>query len=200
MNSKAVVLLLIGAVLGFMIVNQIKVQSKLAGSTDPKKVSTVALEVAEGIKGNKKLREELTNLEKQKKEIEAASTDKASIDESYQKELNQLKIIAGESSIVGPGVTIKFEKSLQISQLVDLVNALRNIGIEALSINGSRVIMDTSITDKIATAPIEIIAIGDNRILYDSLLRRGGIIEQIESTGKVSQSDNLEVPSVKNSN
>ncbi len=165
--------------------------------SSPQKISNAATEIAEVIKGNKKLREDVSTLEGQKSTLLDSSSSKVASDDSISKEITQLKILAGESDVSGPGVEIKFDKSLQITQLVDLVNALRNIGAEAIVINDVRVVGHTPLYEYMGTAPVTIKAIGSKKILSDSLLRRGGIIEQIDASGKVTQNDSLTLPKVK---
>jgi uncharacterized protein YlxW (UPF0749 family) len=50
------------------------------------------------------------------------------------------------------------------------------------------------------SSPVTIKVIGDKKVLSDSLLRSGGIIEQIDDSGKVTQEDNIEIPKVRGKN
>ena len=78
--------------------------------------------------------------------------------------------------------------------LVEVVNALKNAGAEAISINGQRITNFTSIYcagnvvvvngEKISS-PIEIKAIGSPELLYGSIRIPGGYIELLEETGVI---------------
>ena len=87
--------------------------------------------------------------------------------------------------------------------LVEVINALRNAGAEAISINGQRITNFTSVycagnvvvvnCEKISS-PVEIKAIGSPELLYGSITIPGGYLELMEETGviiDVKKSDNI---------
>lgn len=87
--------------------------------------------------------------------------------------------------------------------LVEVINALRNAGAEAISINGQRITNFTSVYcagnvvvvngEKISS-PVEIKAIGSPELLYGSITIPGGYLELMEETGviiDVRKSDNI---------
>ena len=87
--------------------------------------------------------------------------------------------------------------------LVEVINALRNAGAEAISINGQRITNFTSVYcagnvvvvngEKISS-PVEIKAIGSPELLYGSITIPGGYLELMEETGviiDVKKSDNI---------
>ena len=89
--------------------------------------------------------------------------------------------------------------------LVEVVNALKNAGAEAISINGQRITNFTSIYcagnvvvvngEKISS-PIEIKAIGSPELLYGSLTIPGGYLELMEETGvmvDVKKTENITI-------
>lgn len=195
--KEKILLALIMVIFGFLVVKQVDVRSRVIATSDPKTTTIVATEVTEAIKGNKKLRQELESLTNEKKALLNSSTSKIASDESLTKEIQQLKIATGQTQVTGPGVEIKFGSSLQLTQLVDLINALRNIGAEAIDINGIRIVANTPITDSLGSEPVVIKAIGNKDVLSDSLLRRGGIIEQIAASGKVDKQDKLVLAKIK---
>ena len=79
---------------------------------------------------------------------------------------------------------------------MDFLNALRNIGAEAIVINEKRIGPATGIGENTFSLPYRFQALGNKDILYEALTRRGGIIEQI-GQGKVEKKDNLLLPAVK---
>lgn len=196
-DQNKIIIIIVSLVAGFLIMQQVKVRLKVAELTSTKNTSPIATEVAELIKSNKKSREELNTIEAQKKSIEAAVSSKTASEEAISKEINDLKIVTGEVAVKGEGVQIDIDKSIQVTQLIDLLNALRNIGVEGMSINDKRILFNTPITSEIIITPLTVRAIGNSEVLNDSLLRRGGIIEQISGSNKVTISDNINLPAVK---
>ena len=78
--------------------------------------------------------------------------------------------------------------------LVEVINALRNAGAEAISINGQRITNFTSvycagnvvvINGEKISSPIEIKAIGSPELLYGSITIPGGYLELMEETGVI---------------
>lgn len=194
--NKNGLLLIVMIVFGFLLVQQLQVGGRIEQVTDPAKSNAISVEVAELIKGNKKLQEELQTLQDQKLSLSESSSSTSQTDASLSEQSKELKILTGETDITGPGVEITFDKSLQLTQLVDLINALRNIGAEAISVNDTRIIGSTHISSTLGTAPITVRAIGNKDVLHDSLLRRGGIMEQIGSDGQATTKDSLDIPAV----
>lgn len=193
-NSAFIIMLVI---LGYLISQQLELNSRVKIVTDPSTTSALSVEVAELIKGNKKLDIDLTTLQQQESTLSQSSSSNSQTDTSLNDQLKQLKILAGTTSVTGQGVQITFEQSIQLTQLVDLVNALRNIGAEAISINDKRVVMNTALTENMGNTPLAISAIGNKDVLHDALLRRGGIMEQTGSNGQVDAKDTITIPAVK---
>ena len=87
------------------------------------------------------------------------------------------------------------DKKITSTQLIDLINNLKNIGCEAIAINGQRLTGTSSITSGIFTPPMTINVVGDKDLLYNSLVRSGGIIEQI-GFGQVTIVNDMTLPSI----
>lgn len=191
MKNNYILLLSATIILGFIAVSQLRIKGKIQEIIDPRKSAVIAQEVGELIKDNRGLLTELKELQEQKDKL----TDGSSVttEESLSQDLTKYKIIAGDAKVEGPGVELKFEKPLQTVQLVDLVNALRNIGAEAISINEKRIGQESGLHENNFTAPYIVNAIGEKHILENGLTRRGGIIEQIDGSGKVIKKDNLSI-------
>lgn len=194
--GKKSVLLVVMIVCGYLLVQQLQVGGRIEQVTDPTKSNAISVEVAELIKGNKKLQEELRTLQDQKSSLTESSSSTSKTDASLSDQVQELKILTGDTIVTGQGVEISFDTSLQLTQLVDLINALRNIGAEAISINGTRIIGSTVTTSTMGEAPLTILAVGNKDVLHDSLLRRGGIMEQIGSDGQATTKDSLEIPAI----
>jgi len=186
-------LIIVAMILGYAIVSQLKIESKINEFIDPKRSSVIALEVSELIKTNQQLLTEQRDLQEQKNKL--ASTDNDS-EESIAKDIEKLKIISGLTEVVGPGVQIEPSEFLQTVQLIDLINALRNIGADAISIDDQRVVMNTFLDEENFPKPV-IKVIGDSDVLENALTRKGGIIEQIGGNAKVTTQTELVLLAVK---
>lgn len=198
MKNHYILFLIISLIGGFLISEQVRVSRRVIEATAPKNTSVVATEVAELIKNNKKLRDEEATLVEQKKTLEQTGNSSEDNDNTLSKEVEKLKIVIGSTNVTGQGVEIFFDKSLEEAQIVDLINAMRNIGAEAISINGKRVVGSTAFNNETGLAPLTILTIGNKQILNDALQRKGGILEQIGGGAKVSERDNIAINAILN--
>ena len=126
-------------------------------------------------------------------------------------ELEQANILLGKTDLAGQGIEITIKEMqdydysrIEDSDLILIVNALKNAGAEAISINEERIINMSDIVDigssfiKIngqrILAPYVIKAIGNKAYLESSLLGNGGAAEQIKKMGhevQIRQNDNV---------
>ncbi len=150
------------------------------------------------------------NLETERKT--STSEDSNSIEK--QKRLKELNTYLGLTDVTGSGVIItvqdntnsKFVTALDLVHDGDLraiVNEIKNIGADAISINGQRIVPSTVISCAGAIvqingepigAPFVIEAIG-NKYLCDNLLRPGSFIKQYgeQISIDVKESDNITI-------
>ncbi len=142
----------------------------------------------------------------------STSTDSGSIEK--QERLKELNTYLGLTDVTGSGVVItvkdntnsKFVTSNDLVHDGDLraiVNEIKNIGADAISINGQRIVPGTVISCAGAVvqingepigAPFIIEAIGSNA-LHNNLLRPGSFIEQYgeQISIDVKKSDNITI-------
>lgn len=142
----------------------------------------------------------------------STSTDSSSIEK--QKRLKELNTYLGLTDVTGSGVIItvqdntnsKFVTSRDLVHDGDLraiVNEIKNIGAEAISINGQRIVPSTviscagaivQINGQTIGAPFVIEVIG-NEYLRNNLLRPGSFIDQYgdEISITVEKSDNITI-------
>lgn len=140
-----------------------------------------------------------------------------------EEELKKNNMLIGLTDVSGEGVTVSLKDNNSVSidnlgitedisyylvhdlDIRAIVNELENAGAEAISINDQRVVFTTSITcegnvisvngEKISS-PFTIKAIGNSLSLYSALVRPGGYVEMLNSTGiptTVKKSDNIEI-------
>lgn len=120
--------------------------------------------------------------------------------ESLIKELNDIKIFAGLTTVTGHGMYIKLEFPQNISYssiqsyLTLIINDLRASNAQAISINGQRILAmselrignngQVAVNGQIITKPYEIYAIGDTSALQSGMIMGGnGIIPTMQSKG-----------------
>ena len=153
--------------------------------------------------------EEQLNKERQ----ESVSTDSSSVEK--QKKLKELNTYLGLTDVTGKGLIItvqdniasKFVTSKDLvhdEDLRSIVNEIKNIGADAISINGQRIVPTTAINcagaivkinDESIGSPFVIKVIGDDYLEYN-LTRPGSFINRLIEDGidvKVKPSDNITI-------
>lgn len=139
--------------------------------------------------------------------------------ENAKSELENNNMALGYSEVIGKGVTIilkdaeittnKLDLSTYLvhyADLIEVVNALRNAGAEAISINEERIVNPTAITcagniikvnnEKVGV-PFVINAIGSPEKLYGALKMLGGYLDKLEEDGvivDVKQQESITIP------
>lgn len=158
------------------------------------------------------------DLEQAEASLEKERQVSISSDDDYvekQSELKKINTYLGLTDVTGEGMTITLKDSTKSTldpakglvhntDLLAVVNELKNTGAEAISINGQRIVPTTSINcvgtviqvnDEIVGSPFVIKAIGDpNRI--NDVMRIGGFIECLQIDGisvEAKKSDNLKI-------
>ena len=142
-----------------------------------------------------------------------------SYNEALRSEVDRLETMAGLTDLEGPGVEVVLRDSsaanatgseadyiIHDSDLLSVVNELRDAGAEAIALNGERLLAGSEIrcTGAVVTvngrryaAPYVITAIGDMDTLYSALTMRNGVVDvlgQWKIEVKVTPSEMLTVP------
>ena len=139
--------------------------------------------------------------------------------ENVKLELENNNVALGLTEMVGKGITITLvdgeiaNNKLDVSSslvhdadLIEVINALKNAGAEAISINGERITNVTAITcagniikvnnEKIGV-PFIINAIGSPEKLYGAVTMLGGYIDKLKDDGvgvKVEKQESITIP------
>lgn len=148
------------------------------------------------------------------------ATNTGEFSETTKNDLETNNMELGLSEVIGKGITItltdgdgkngsKLDLSsylVHYSDLIEVVNALKNAGAEAISINDQRITNSTAITcignvikvnnEKIGV-PFTINAIGSPEKLYGALTMLGGYIDKLKDEGvsvKVEKQTSLTIP------
>lgn len=196
MSKKGLItIIIIAVILGVFVARQFLLSERIKKEVNNETNQALAYEVSELFESNEKLKEEVQKLKNELDKLQKTYIDSKQVNETLDEKLAHYQIILGLQEVRGPGVRIKFDKKIASVQIIDLVNALKNIGVESISINEKRLIPTSSITKGIFSPPVIIEAIGDKELLYNSLTRSGGIIDQI-GYGQVTVVDDIILPSV----
>lgn len=206
------------AVLGFLLALQLKSVRIYGSPTDA--TSAARLETLQGLynqatEERDKLQEQLDETQKELEEFRSAA---ATGDESaaLKTEVDHLSMLAGLTDVEGPGVMVVMTDStaentsgdeadylIHDSDLLTMLNELRDAGAEALSLNGQRVLATSEvrcagsvviINGQRVSAPFVIYAIGDPTTLYNALTMRNGVVDvlsQWKINVSVTMSDKL---------
>lgn len=207
-GKLALSLTVVSMVLGFMVALQYK-QTESA--------SALGIGAGTSISENKHLNAELRSLEQSNHDAEAQLTDITSKVSNYEKKssgpsnglesmeklLQDERILAGVSSVYGPGVTVTLmdggASGSDVEQVLthdwnvrSVINEMFTAGAEAVSINGYRVVATSgvfcrgpvvTVNDHRLGAPFVINAIGDPQTLKSALEIQGGILDLLRANG-----------------
>lgn len=197
MNKKGILIItIVSFILGIVITRQFMLSQRIKANVSSQNNEALAYEVSELFKNNEKLEVEVNKLKTEVENLDASSQNQKTANETLEENLKNYQIILGSTEVIGDGVRIIFDKKISSVQLIDLINALKNIGVDALAINDQRINLYSSIEEGTFLSPTKIDVIGDKKLLKTSLTRSGGIIDQI-GFGQVEEVDKLILGKVK---
>lgn len=104
------------------------------------------------------------------------------------------EIVLGTTAVTGPGIELTFSKAMSAAELLDLINALRNLGAEALSVNNQRFVGASWIDERGFASPVVVTAIGDQRLLDGGVRQRGGILDELGLPVEIRDVDSMAMP------
>lgn len=190
-----VLFIVIFVLLGLVVANQYVLYSRIGFADTADDLGGMALRVARLHSDNEKLKNQIEERQKQFNELQSASTGSNELRQLLERDQQKYRILNGEGVIEGSGVIINIKHTMVLTQLIDFVNALKNSGAEAISINEKRFIVDTALNEFDGKDSFLIKAIGEKEVLYSSLTRPGGIFELIMD-GSAEKSDNIVLPKI----
>lgn len=165
------------------------------------------------LKAKEKYDKEVSELEKSEKKLEEVRVKATANDENAAQKEEQIKedkMLIGLADVTGDGIVITLKDNGTVRRttlasldsieqylvhavdVLEVVNALKNAGAEAISVNDQRVTNFTDIycagnviqiNGQKISSPIEIKAIGSPELLYGSLKIPGGYIQLLEESG-----------------
>ena len=183
-----VLLVIVGMLCGFFISIQFKSFGEVTNIIRDSNSNNIFREVQVLKLTNDELKDEISELTAELANL----SDGRSYRESIRTALEKNRLIAGLTSVYGPGITITIDKPVAVSWLVDAENELWTAGAEAMAINGVRLSPYTKgfedfngqiyLNKLPIRAPYKIEAIGDTDVLEKILVQRGSIVARITNT------------------
>lgn len=158
------------------------------------------------------LRDEISTLTLQLRDLETSTRDDAAAAESAEEQLRALEVLAATVPVSGPGISLTIvdpSSVIRYETLVDVVQELRDAGAEAVAVNDRRVGVSTSFTERDGKVVMDgeplagtyrITAIGQPATLEGGLKIPGGILDTLAALRDVrvdlQRSNKLELPAL----
>ncbi|MFZ7134019.1 MAG: DUF881 domain-containing protein [Eubacteriales bacterium] len=189
---------IICAIIGIMLITQIKSIQNLGGLVTTQRAEQLVLELNQINVENDKLQEKIYQLENDLSNYELQAADNNTYVQKLLKEVNDVKDISGLTDIEGPGLIITLDYKgtddynpfeWNSTALLLLVNELNAAGADAISINDERVVNNTairfagshiSINGKKNPYPYVFKVIGDTKTLRSAIVIRDGVKDVLE--------------------
>lgn len=141
---------------------------------------------------------EISRLERTREELLSTTSQRQAALAQARERADTLEILAGTVPVTGPGIRVTIEEvdgPADIDSVLDMVQALRSSGAEAIQFNGEvRVVAQTSFEDGVGgllvdgtllTPPYVVDAIGAPGTLVGGLTFPSGPLDQLEDDGAV---------------
>jgi uncharacterized protein YlxW (UPF0749 family) len=169
-RTQLAAILLVVAALGFLLAVQVRSQARAQSYLDTQDNVTLGLLITGLSQANNRLLLARFDLAQQEDRLSADISGNNPSAPALQQDLARLQVVNGVVPVHGPGVEMTIGINLQPFELSDTANALRELGAEAISINGYRVIARTVFELKngkmlvdghVLSAPYKILAIGE---------------------------------------
>jgi uncharacterized protein YlxW (UPF0749 family) len=207
MRKFNIIIFLISIFLGFIIILQIKAMRPYQRISANDTNQDLTFQVISLIKKVNTDRAKVLELQNQYDDYQKALSGSLSSAHLVNTDIDHYQKFLGQKEITGLGVEIIVNQNLSVEEAIDFINNLKNIGVEAISINDNRLILSSAfegekdnlkINNRIISSPYRIKAIGNPDVLKESLTRKGGMLEKLKitpgSTFEVIKSDNLQLP------
>ncbi len=165
---------------------------------------------------------QLEDAEERLEKVRTQAANSNTTDSKTEEAIKNNNKLLGLSEVKGSGVIIRLDDNREIKadevlditsflvhdgDLIHIVNELFNAGADAVSINGKRVVYNTSIlcdgniirvNGEIVGVPVEIKAIGyPERLYYDAAVRQGGYLQLMAEDGvivSIEKSNDITIP------
>ena len=192
-RRNALGLFLCFALLGFLLVTQIRGHQSRTADLESKSMDDLTSLVGTLSQENEKLQAEIADLRVQVLNGQLAGKYDAGRIAEQQDSLRQLQLITGSVAGIGRGVRLELRDPMgevDAFDLNQLVNELKSAGAEAVVVDGRRVQLRSSFAGSAGhltmsgtalTTPIVIEAVGNQSDLVSSLTMAGGVVPSLQA-------------------
>ena len=185
-EKRIIIYFVFAFLLGLLLTSQYWAEQNATEIGSVEEEQSTALAISAISDENSKMGENLEDLEQEREVYDAALANEDL--EGLEARLDEYKKVSGRYTVAGEGIEIMVEGDIAPYQLLDIVNNLRNANAEAITINNNRMISssyisgeerDIYVDGKSIETPYVIIAIGDQDLLAEAMIRTGGIINEL---------------------
>jgi uncharacterized protein YlxW (UPF0749 family) len=192
-RRNALGLFLCFALLGFLLVTQIRGHESRSGDLESKSMDDLTNLVGTLSQENDRLQAEIADLRLRVLNAQLAGKNEAGRIAEQEQTLAQLQLVTGVIGGNGRGVHIELRDpkgELDAFDLNQLVNELKSAGAEAVVVDGLRVHARSSFAESADTlvmsgvplaTPVTIDAVGNQSDLVSSLTMAGGVVPSLEA-------------------
>ncbi len=207
-------IIIVSFLMGLMITFQYRTNSNTTEVVPTERYQALTIEKKNVEADIADLEEEIADLTAKIDEARKGRTEAADV---FESELDKIKLYAGLTPLVGPGVEVLLEKpsdspgsvgfyNIRDEDLLKVINDLLGAGAEAVSINDQRIIAISEVRQAgnhininltKLSPPYMIKAIGNPGTLKSSLEIKGGLAEYLAASGtavSIRQTERIEVP------
>lgn len=140
-RSNAVVVGAIALLVAFVAVLQVRSQAEVRRSLEGQDNTSLAFLIDDLHRANDQLAVELATLTARRDPLRSGGGEAANA--QLGDDLRRLQVVDGLVPVHGPGVVIAVDAPLELLDIQDALNSLRNGGAEAVELNGRRVLTTT---------------------------------------------------------
>lgn len=197
-KNDTIIISIICFFLGIFLVSQYYSGIEVSRITQPENNEVLAIEVGKLTRSNAGLRREVQDLTANLDSYRDSSESSKKAYNQYLSDIEKFGIVNGDKGTSGQGVVIDVTGDLVTPQVVDLVNAIKNIGAQIIEINGKRLVLNTEMSQFADLGHYEIKVLGNSTLLKSAMERKGGIVDQIGTKDivfSISASDNIQIVS-----
>ena len=192
-GAGALIVVVVAAVVGFLLIGQVQGPRRPATPLAAESEGDLARILAGLNSEADALQAEIADLKVQLNDLRRASESDAAAAEAVIDQLRSLQVLAGTVAVAGPGVALTVHDPngvVGFDAMIDVVQELRDAGAEAVEVNGRRVGVASSFSERSGAVvvdgaslapPYKIEAIGQPATLEGGLKIPGGAIDTMRA-------------------
>lgn len=182
-GQRLFVVSLIAALLGFVVIVQLRSQAAVTKSLANQDNTSIALLINDLSHANAQLVQQSVALDQRAQALRQALVAGGADTRAIDRELSVLRVVAGMAPVHGPGLEIRIAGPVMDFELQDALNNLRNAGAEAAALNGYRIVDGTPIMSR-----GQVLQVAGQSVSSPYVLMVIGDPEQLENAADIAAS------------